>query len=344
MRCGVCWITAALVLACSGQLGAGPWVKVVEEIAERAAGAEARTAQRRLVIRETEEVSGILARRAAPSLEEAALLRRFERLQGVDDALRAEFKSLLPAERRLAVELGEGAQRVLRLYPGRDGARVLQHLDAAGLAQSRTYGDFVIDGMAWLQSDEALAALRAPISDEAGSALARTLGLKSVPAELSEREVASLWKSAVRKTGDGAGEFWRTYVAPHKGKWLAGGLLVTYLAMPEKFHDAAGKLTEYGAREIAKLLGNSAIGAGRGLLGGVGDSVKRHYAEAPVMTVLTVALIVVLLSLAVPRLRWLVWHKGLRRLLATPTGPAAARAAVSGGQPSALPTHTPLKE
>ncbi len=173
--------------------------------------------------------------------------------------------------------------------------------------------------------------------------MSRTLGLKSVPAELSEGEIASLWKSVVRKTGDGAGDFWRTYVAPNKGKWLAGGLLVTYLAMPEKFHDAAGKLTEYGAREIAKLLGNSAIGAGRGAFDGIGVSVKRHYAEAPVTTVATVALIIILLLLAVPRLRWLVWHKGLRRLLGAPTGLAAGTATV-GGRPSTLPTHTPLKE
>lgn len=343
MRCGVCWITTALVLACAGSLSAGPWAKVVEEIAERAAGEEARTAERRLIFRETEEAPSILARRAAPLLDEATLLRRFERLQGVDDALRVEFKTLPPTERRLVVELGEGGQRVLQLYPGKDGVRVLQHLDATGLAQSRTFGDFVIDGMAWLQSDDALAALRAPISADSGSAMARTLGLKSIPTELGENEIASLWKSVVRKTGDGAGEFWRTYIAPHKGKWMAGGLLVTYLAMPEKFHDAAGKLTEYGAREIAKLLGNSAIGAGRGAFDGIGDSVKRHYAEAPVTTVATATAIVILLLLAVPRLRWLIWRKGLRRLLAAPTGPAAEKATVGGG-PSALPTHTPLKE
>lgn len=317
---------------------AGPWTSLVEELAERAAGAEARSAgERTFVFRESDDAARLFASQArGVGSPDAALLRRFQRLPGVDAALIQKLRGLPPAEWRAVVELGEGAQQVLRRYPGSEGERLLQHLDTAGLAQGRTYGDFVADGLYWLESDEALNALRAPLPTETRAAVARALGLSSAPAELGEAEVASLWKSAVRKTGDGAGEFWRTYVAPHKSKWLTGGLLVTYLAMPEKFHDATGKLTEYGTKEIGKLLGDTVLGAGRGFLGGLEDSLRKQYSAAPVSTVITLATIAGLLLIAIPRIRWLVWHMGLRRLLC---GPAQRRTS-SGGETK----HRPLQE
>ena len=81
-------------------------------------------------------------------MSEDALLSRFSRLHGVDDVSRAEFRALTPAERRLRYRnCGEGVQVVLRRYP-EEGLALLQKLDASGLAQARTYGDFVIDGAA----------------------------------------------------------------------------------------------------------------------------------------------------------------------------------------------------
>jgi len=323
------------IFTTASALRAGPWTKVVEEIVEHAAGVGKRNTERVFVIREAERVSLPPIR-----FDEATLLRRFERLQGANPALRAEFKALPGAERRIVVELGEGAEHVLNLHPGESGTRLLQHLDAAGLAQSRTYGDFVIDGMAWLQSDDALAAMRGSISEETRATIARTLG-RSASIELSEREVAELWKSAVRKNSGGVGQFWRVYVAPHKGKWLAGGLLISYLAMPERFHDAAGKLTKYGAREIAKLLGDSMIGAGQGFVEGLSDSVERHYADAPVTTVAELVAIVVLVVLSIPRLRALVWRALVRPASAVPEVTSAGQTAADK---SKLPTHAPLRE
>ncbi len=321
----------------------------MEVLAERAAAGEARTAERKLVLRETEEAADVITRRLATTADEASMLRRFERLQGVDSALSHEFKALPVAERRIALELSEGAQRVLRLHPGVEGTRVLQHLDAAGLAQTRTYGDFVVEGMAWLESDEALAALRGAIPADVSAAIMRTLGLKSAPSQLGEAEVAALWKSVVRKTGKGAGEFWAKYVAPHKGKWLGGGLVVTYLAMPEKFHDAVGNLTEYATRELAKLGVSATTGTGRGLIRGARESIARQYAADPFGTVATLVLIAVLLLLAIPGLRWLVWHKGLRRLLPAPPAETAAAKTTNSKEAAAslatvLSKHTPLKE
>ncbi|NLX94729.1 MAG: hypothetical protein GXY83_00995 [Rhodopirellula sp.] len=338
-----------LVGGCANMVQAVGWTRLVEELAERAAASEARTAERKLVLRETEEAADVITRRLATTADEAAMLRRFERLQGVDSALSHEFKALPAAERRIALELGEGAQRVLRLHPGVEGTRVLQHLDAAGLAQTRTYGDFVVEGMAWLESDEALAALRGSIPADVSPAIMRTLGLKSAPSQLGEAEVAALWKSVIRKTGNGAGEFWTKYIVPHKEKWLVGGLLVTYLAMPEKFHDALGNLTEYATRELAKLGVSATTGAGHGLLGGARESIARQYAADPFETVATLVLIAVLLLLAIPRLRWLVWHKGLRRLLAAPTSETVAAKTTNSKEAGSSPAtvlskHTPLEE
>ena len=123
-----------------------------------------------------------------------------------------EFRALPIADRRIALELGEGAQRVLRLHPGMEGALVLQHLDATGLAQTRTYGDFVVEGMAWLESDEALAALRGGVPAEASPAIMRTLGLKSVPSQLGEAEVAAL------------GSPWSARLATERASFGASGL------------------------------------------------------------------------------------------------------------------------
>jgi hypothetical protein len=341
------WLSVAIVGCSAVETQAAAWTRIVEELAQRAAAGEVATAERRLALRETQEAADVITRRLAASADEAAMLRRFERLQGVDSTLTHEFKSLPVAERCIALELGEGAQRVLRLHPGVDGTRVLQHLNAAGLAQTRTYGDFVVEGMAWLQSDEALAALRGSIPVDVNPAIMRTLGLKSAPTLLGEAEVAALWKSVVRKTGNGAGVFWAKYVAPHKGKWLASGLVVTYLAMPEKFHDGLGNLTEYTTRELAKLGVSTTTGASRGLLGGARESIARQYATDPFGTVASLMLIAFLVLLAIPRTRWLIWHKGLRRLLAAPS-PAADGAENKGGSRStpaaALSEHKPLKE
>jgi len=236
---------AVLVLAaCAGQ-GHAQAVKLVEKLAEHMIRPESRliarelaqhgavSLDRRILIRESDEAARLLARRSLPASEEA-MLSRLNRLQGVDDGLRADFRALEPAEKRLAIELSEGVQAVLRRYP-EEGPALLNALDASGLAQARTYGDFVVDGAHWLHGDEvtkAVTSAKLP-SDEAALA-SRLLGLKMPPDVLQLEHIAPLWKSAIRKTGEGAGIFWKTYVQPHKGKWLAGGLLVTYLICPEK--------------------------------------------------------------------------------------------------------------
>jgi hypothetical protein len=291
---------------------------------------------RRILLREPEEAAQLLARRSLPASEEA-VLSRFNRLHGVDDGLRAEFRALTPADKRLAIELGEGVQAVLRRYP-EEGPALLQALDASGLAQARTYGDFVVDGTHWLQTDEvtrAVASAKLP-ADEAALA-SQVLGLKTPPETLKPEHVGLLWKSVIRKTGEGAGVFWKTYVQPHKGKWLAGGLLTTYLVCPERFHDAAGRLTEYAVGKLAELGVAGAAGAGRGLAVGPAESLKRHYAEEPVATAFAVILIVACAILAIPAVRRVLWQRVLRPMWVSPKHATTPPATPFGH-------HEPLRE
>ena len=119
--------------------------------------------------------------------------------------------------------------------------------------------------------------------------------------------------------------------------------------MPEKFHDALGNLTEYATRELAKLGVSATTGAGRGLLGGACESITRQYATDPFGTVASLVLIVVLVLLAIPRMRWLIWHKGLRRLLSAPPANAVPTSTTNdkraGSLPiTVLPKHKSLEE
>lgn len=334
--------TVTLLLALP--LRAAVWTTVVEELAERASNMEAAKAGQQFVFHDTQEATDLIAQRFSNTIDEPAMLRRFEGLQGVDTSLIHEFNALPPAERRIALELGEGAQRVLKLHPGEEGTRILNDLDVGGVAQMRTYGDFVVEGMAWLESDDVRFAIHGNLPRDAATEIMQTLGLKTVPTELGDQDVASLWKSVVRKTGGGAGQFWTHYIAPHKGKWLAGGLLVTYLAMPERFHDALGNLTEYGATELGKLGISVATSAGRGFASGITESVSRQYAAGPVSTVVTLGLIGALLLVSIPGVRWLVWRKGLRRffLYGGEAKEAGDRAADSN--PGLAKPHQPLRE
>jgi hypothetical protein len=304
-------------------------------VARQMAAREAMNLERTIALQESEEAARILAQRLPSAVDEAGLLGRFGRLPGTNQALEAEFRLLPLAERRAVVELGESAQQIFRLYPPDEALALVQHLDAAGLAQARTYGDFVVDGAHWLQSGEVLESLAdRKLSAEEAAAVAKTLGLRSLPETIPAEKTTQLWKAAVRKSGEGVGRFWREYIVPHKGKWLAAGLLASYLAMPEKFHDALGNLTEYGTRKLTELGASVALGAGRGVVNGPIDAIKKHYAADPGGTVASLMLIALLLVLAVPPARWLLWHKVIGRFWrhGQPRKPAPA------------PFHTPFRE
>jgi len=69
---------------------------------------------------------------------------------------------------------------------------------------------------------------------------------------------------AVARHGEATIQFWDTYVKPHWGKWLTGGAIAAYLADPQGFQDATGKLTEAGFLRLTGLVGEVTAAAIRG--------------------------------------------------------------------------------
>ena len=194
---------------------------------------------------------------------EAELIKRFDRLDNIDDGLRKQFRDLPIGQKSLVIELGEASQRVLRNHP--DPEDLLRKLDGDGLLQARTYGDFVVDGV---------------------------------------QLVGPGYKDVVRKTGPGASSFYSKYLRPYYKQLAAAGLVTAYLAAPEQFHDAAGALTERGARELTRLGIELASAVPRGLWEGF----RSKLSESPISSGVGIFVIVCCLVLALPRVRWHLWQ------------------------------------
>ena len=203
------YLVAALLLAASSIPSQGQALRLVEKLTERVVppdGAdrtrtpdqERVTLDRRFILREPAEAARCLSQAVAP-LGEEALTRRFDRLLGADDALRAEFQALSLVDRQIVVELAEEAQQVLRRHP-EEGFSLLQQLDVGGLALARAYGEFVVEAMCWLQSDEVSDTLRSSrLPPEDGVAAGKTLGLSDPLQRPEVKHIAPLWKSVVER-------------------------------------------------------------------------------------------------------------------------------------------------
>jgi len=263
--------------------------------------------------RHSDEAIARLLRSSEREEVEQLLDRRLKCLLRPDGAVTEAFRRLPLGERHLVLELGEAAQHLTTQYP-EDAARVLTKLGSGGLAQARAYGSGVFDGAIWLASDDTLATLRAVrLTPDQGRAVQLALRLNGPVEALSDDSIVPLWRSALRRTRGGAAVFWRDYVEPHKGKWLVGTALVAYLAAPESFHDAAGRLTEYGARELARLGITSVVGTGTGLLDGARSALAEHWARSPTKTIATLVGIAVLILLSFPRSRVWLWRRVVNR-------------------------------
>ena len=220
------------------------------------------------------------------ALSDADAVKQFDRLEGADDALRRQFLTLSPTERAALLELAAAAQKVVR---HQDNAfSLLRKLDLDGLAQARTYGDFVVDGV---------------------------------------RMMDAPYKSVVRKMGNGAAVFFERYLRPNYKSLLAAGLVATYLATPEKFHDELGKLTQWAAERFTKL-GIEVAGA---VPRGAWQALCEKFARDPVWTTVGTVLSLVFLALLLPRVRWWM-SRALRFWFTIPSSSVTA------------PPKTPFKE
>ncbi len=220
--------------------------------AVRGAGGEAKATLRgagRLFTHEADEGLEALAKRsedlarASRKVEtagEGLLQRRFARLLPHDPEAVRVFSALKPAEKRLAVEMGETAQRLARRYPGQS-EEMIKALGTEGLTAVRVYGDDVAEVI-----------------------------VKEGPGSLG----------VLRKTGRGGWSFFKKEVLPHKKKLIAAGVLAAFLANPDRFVDYAGRATEYATREFSRagiqLAGAVTSGASRGIEASIGEALGRY--------------------------------------------------------------------
>jgi hypothetical protein len=256
----VAGLLALLVLTPVAHAGKLSWLDDVVQEVVREAEAGGKTAIRgsdgaaahaagRLFVHEADEGLEAVAKRyetlalAGKRVEkptEALLQTRFAKLTRHDPDAARTFAALLPAERRLVVEMGETAQRLARRYPGQ-AETMIRKLGTEGLSAVRVFGDDVAEVI-----------------------------VKEGPESLG----------VLRKTGRGGWVFFTREVLPHKKKLVAAGVMAAFLANPDKFVDYAGQATEYAIREFARagvqLAGAVGGGAIRGLESSIAQTLAAH--------------------------------------------------------------------
>lgn len=294
MCASVAGLIAILALSTPAHAGKLSWLDDVVQEVVREAEAGGKTAIRgsdgaathaagRLFVHEADEGLEAVAKRyetlalAGRRVEkptEALLQSRFAKLTKNEPEAARTFAALLPAERRLVVEMGETAQRLARRYPGQ-AETMIRKLGTEGLSAVRVFGDDVAEVI-----------------------------VKEGPESLG----------VLRKTGRGGWAFFTKQVLPHKKKLVAAGVLAAFLANPDKFVDYAGQATEYAVREFAKagvqIAGAVGGGAVRGLEASIAHSLAAYGIDFPIFRYAGMGLagLVVILSgmviLGVP-VRWM---------------------------------------
>lgn len=145
-------------------------------------------------------------------------------------------------------------------------------------------------------------AIRGRLLSEGGSDLVAAIGLHGddlardatrlsdmisagrIPARIADQSSLARFSEVMRSGDGGAWTFWKVYVVPHWGKWAVGGAFATYLANPEYFHDAAGKITKEGMRRVGVIIGKVVSGAmdgaaegGKSAVDQIWQKFKKHY-------------------------------------------------------------------
>lgn len=162
-----------------------------------------------ILARRTDELSGLARKTEEPG---AGLMdARFSRLVGNDENMARDFAKLTPSEKKLAVVLGEAAQKIARRFPGQADT-MIRKMGADGLSAVAVYGDEVAEVLA-IEGPQAVTVLR--------------------------------------KTGRPGWKFFTETVLPNKQKLAAAGILTAFMTSPEEFVDMAGQATEFAVRQFA---------------------------------------------------------------------------------------------
>jgi len=226
--------------------------EVVTELSKSRVAREAVDAELRKAGRAAEV--GEAARGAARSHEVLRLLR--SATAELDPSLIRRIEQLDDASRDAALVLTRGGEELSRTLPDlATRGRLLREGGADTVAVVGIFGP-----------DAAHAALRL---DEAirGGAVVVKEGRRAV--------TVADFGNAMLRFGEGSWSFWKEYVQPHWKLWAASGALAAYLANPEYFQDAAGKLTESGFKRLTELVGEVGASAIRGVGRGSGEAARQ---------------------------------------------------------------------
>lgn len=224
---------------------------LVTELSKSRAAREAIDAELRKAGRVVE--GGTVARGAARSDEVLHLLR--SATNELDPSVLRRIEGLDEASREAAFILAKGGDELARTVPDlATRARLLREGGAETVAAAGLFGP-----------DAARAALRLDEAIRGGSVIVKD-GSRAV-------SVADFGK-ALTRFGDASWSFWKQYVQPHWKVWAASGALAAYLANPEYFQDAAGRLTEAGFKHLTEFAGEVAAAAIRGVGEGSGSATE----------------------------------------------------------------------
>lgn len=243
-------------------------------------------AARRALAGEVGEVADAASRsRRLKALLETTLYRP-------DPELLRSVERLAPNEMEAALVLARGSGRLIEIAPDiATRGRLLRQGGADLVAAVGLHGD-----------DLAREATR----------LEALVSEGRISASIADRPALARFAEVMRRDEGGAWVFWQQYIAPHWKKWAASGAIAAYLANPEFFHDAAGKITEEGTRRVTeiagKVVGGAMKGAGEGGKAAIGDmwrAFTEHYLHGDRAWAAWLGLVLVswLLGMLLPRTR-----------------------------------------
>jgi hypothetical protein len=157
-----------------------------------------------------------------------------------DAGLLRQIEALAPQEMESALVLARGSQRLVNTVPDvANRARLLRDGGADLVAATGLHGEALAREAAHLDT---------------------LVSIGQVPGRLANEATLARFAQLMRRDDGGAWSFWQQWVTPHWKKWATGGALAAYLAEPELFHDAAGQISNEGARRLNELLGSIVAG------------------------------------------------------------------------------------
>lgn len=197
--------------------------------------------------------TGIATRGAARSDEVLRLLRTAT--SDLDPSVIRRIEQLDDASRDAALVLARGGDELTRAVPDlATRGRLVREGGAETVAAVGMFGPDA--GRAALRLDEAI---------KGGTVVVRDGGRVGTVADFGV---------AMTRYGDASWKFWKDYVQPHWKLWAASGALAAYLADPEYFQDATGRLTEAGFKHLTEFVGDVAAAAIRGVGEGSGTAAE----------------------------------------------------------------------